>query len=301
MFYIRVPASTSNLGPGFDSVGLALNLYLELSVTPSNEWEFIPVSKEMEKLPRGESNFIFEVANKVAKRFGKEFLPACKVEMKSDIPLARGFGSSATATLAGIEIANQLLELNLSTDEKLEIATAIEGHPDNVAPSLMGGCIIGHYDQEVDWIKTTLTGVSFLAIVPTYEIKTKYAREVLPDHFTYQASVQASSVANVSVAAIFKQDWALLGKMMEKDLFHQPFRKRLIPHYEEIHELLRQDVYGVFLSGAGPAMIAIAEESLIKKRLKQWRSQFSQYNWLHLSSENQGLEVEYEHTKAESR
>lgn len=295
---IRVPSSTSNLGAGFDSVGLALNLYLDLKVTPAQEWLFVPSSDGIMDIPTGKENLVYKIAEQTALQFGKDELPPCKVEMKSDIPLARGLGSSATAIIAGIELANVLLNLELSNEEKLDIATKIEGHPDNVAPSLMGGCVIGHFDYEVDWIKTPVTDVTFVAIIPDFELKTKEARAALPSEFSYKESVHASSVANVSVAAICQENWTLLGKMMKKDLFHQPYRKHLVPHYEEIEAYLEQDAYGIFLSGAGPTMIAIVDHNVVDDQLKKWKEQYPQFEWLPLQVENEGsltmkLDVSY--------
>ncbi|MCT2535881.1 homoserine kinase [Aquibacillus koreensis] len=286
---IRVPSSTSNLGAGFDSIGLALNLYLDLKVNRSDEWEFVPASECLMGIPTGKENLVYQIAIETALQFGYNELPACKVEMKSDIPLARGLGSSATATIAGIELANLLLELELSAEEKLEIATKIEGHPDNVAPSLMGGCVIGHFDYEVNWTKAAIRDITFLAIVPNFELKTKEARAVLPANFQYQESVHASSIANVSTAAICQGNWELLGKMMKKDLFHQPYRKPLVPHYDKLEAYLEHDVYGTFLSGAGPTMIAIVDNQVVKERLADWENAYPEFEWLPLQVENEGL------------
>ncbi|MRH44748.1 homoserine kinase [Aquibacillus halophilus] len=288
---ITVPSSTANLGAGFDSVGLALNLYLELKVTPSEEWEFVPVSGLLHGTPTDKQNLIYKIALITAEKFGINELPPCRVEMRSEIPLARGLGSSATATIAGIELANLLLEFNFTEEEKLDIATAIEGHPDNVAPSLMGGCVIGHFDFEVNWTKVPIDGITFLAIIPEFELMTDKARAVLPNQFSYQESVLASSIANVSVAAICQQDWQLLGKMMKKDRFHQPYRKPLVPHYEELENFLEGEVFGTFLSGAGPTMIAIVDDSVVEKNLHIWKKQYSQFDWLPLKVENEGVKA----------
>src|SRR5699024_8032884 len=138
-FRVTVPASSGNVGPGFDSMGLALNLYLTLEVTQQEEWEFISPST-----PEGqhvEEHFIYKMIMQTADRYGKS-VPPCRVTETSSIPLARGLGSSASAIVASIEIANQLCDLQLSPKEKLIIATEIEGHPDNVAPALFGGLVI---------------------------------------------------------------------------------------------------------------------------------------------------------------
>ncbi|GAA0303360.1 homoserine kinase [Gracilibacillus halotolerans] len=289
---IKVPSSTSNLGAGFDSIGLALNLYLELEVTRSDKWEFTPTTDSLQGIPIGKDNLIYQIADKVATQFGREdMLLPCAIKMKSEIPLARGLGSSATAIIAGIELANLLCDLQLSSDDKLQIATDIEGHPDNVAPSLIGGCVIGHYDGKVAYTKVPVNGVTFVAVIPNYELKTKDARAVLPGEFSFKESVQASSVANVSVAAICQGDWGLLGEMMKKDHFHQPYRKSLIPHYDELYNYLSKEAHGVFLSGAGPTMIAVVDDNKVESIANIWKHDFPDYEWLLLQVENHGVEV----------
>ncbi|WP_117148911.1 homoserine kinase [Paraliobacillus zengyii] len=286
---IKVPATTANIGAGFDSIGVALQLYLSLKVDQADKWEFVPCSDGMEDLPLDEENLIYKIALQTANKFGHAHLPTSRVEMTSNIPLARGLGSSGTAIVGGIELANCLLQLNLSMEDKLELATAIEGHPDNVAPSLLGGCVIGHYDKNLDWINVPIHDLVFLAIIPSFQLKTKEARAVLPEEFAYKESVQASSVANVSVAAICQGNWRLLGKMMEKDHFHQPYRKKLIPHYDQLVNLLKEDVYGTFLSGAGPTMIALTTKEVIDRKLIEWQASMPELNWLPLAVENKGV------------
>ncbi|GAB2544087.1 homoserine kinase [Gracilibacillus alcaliphilus] len=290
---IKVPSSTSNLGAGFDSIGLALNLYLELHVTEAEEWLFTPVSESLIGIPTGKDNLVYEIVEKVASLNNKaDEIPACHVEMTSNIPLARGLGSSATAIIAGIELANVLLDLQLTERDKLQIATDIEGHPDNVAPSLIGGCVVGHYDGEVTYSQLPVQGVTFVAVIPSFELKTKDARAVLPDTFSFKDSVQASSVANVSVAAICNGDWDTLGAMMEKDHFHQPYRKSLIPHYDELYYYMRQEAYGVFLSGAGPTMIAVVDDKKVFSILNQWQAEYPDFQWIPLQVERKGSFVE---------
>lgn len=288
---IKIPSSTSNLGAGFDSIGLALNLYLELSVTKSDSWRFIASTPALQGVPEGKDNLIYQIAEKTAGKFGYTELPACEVEMKSEIPLARGLGSSATAVIAGIELADLLLDLKLTKEKKVEIAAEIEGHPDNVAPSILGGCVIGHYDGELDWIQLPVEGVRFVAIIPSFELKTSDARGVLPEELSYKTSVLASSIANVSVAAISQQNWKLLGKMMRKDLFHQPYRKKLVPHYDELEQGLTAEVDGLFLSGAGPALIAMTDQQRLDLHLEKWEKQYPDYHWLSLEVEKDGLQT----------
>lgn len=288
---IKIPASTSNLGSGFDSIGLALNLCLELTVSRSEQWQFIAASPALQGIQSGKENLVYKIAEHTAAKLGHHNLPPCTVEMKSDIPLARGLGSSATAVIAGIELADLLLELHLTKEEKLEIAAEIEGHPDNVAPSILGGCVVGHYDGELNWLQLPIDGVKFVAIIPSFELKTSDARGILPDNLPFKESVHASSVANVSVAAICRQDWKLLGKMMKKDLFHQPYRKKLVPHYDELDQALDGKIHGLFLSGAGPALIAMMSEENRDLYVESWQKNYPEYNWLPLEVENEGLQT----------
>ncbi|SEO71772.1 homoserine kinase [Amphibacillus marinus] len=290
---IKVPATTANIGAGFDSIGIALNTYLMLEVEEAHYWSFHSNSSYLAAIPSDKNNFIYKIVEQTAVHFGKkpEQLKPCRVELKSDIPLARGLGSSATAIAAGIELANLLLDLRLPIEEKIRFATELEGHPDNVVPAILGGCVIGHYDGELNYSQIKINQVAFLTIIPTFQLKTKDARAVLPVQFDYHASVAASSVANVSVAALYQSDWPLLGRMLKKDLFHQPYRKKLIPHYDELELLLTPDVYGVYLSGAGPTLIALANPADIHSKIAGWRAHYDQFEWRVLEADNEGLTV----------
>jgi homoserine kinase len=260
-FSIKIPASTANLGPGFDSLGLALSLYLTLDVEQSVKWEFISPSPFLEGLPTDESHFIYRIAKQISDRY-KRSLPPCRVRMVSDIPLARGLGSSATAIVAGIELADQLGELRLSMQEKLLIATELEGHPDNVGASLYGGLVIGSYVQnKVQLLSFKNLPFELVAFIPENTLLTKESRQVLPEQLPFNVAVEASSFANLLVAAFISGNWEMAGSMMDKDLFHQPYRKKLIPFYEQISTVAKENgAFGVALSGAGPTLLAFVEK-----------------------------------------
>jgi homoserine kinase len=260
-FVIKVPASSANLGPGFDSIGVALDLYLSLEVVKSEKWECYSTSDELKDFPRDEQHFICQIALQTAAKYGKGLHP-CKIKVKSDIPLARGLGSSASAIIAGIELADCVGELGLTKKEKLLLATEIEGHPDNVGASLYGGLVIGSYQQgEVDAVAIRDISFEVVAVIPQESLLTKDSRGVLPIDFSYHESIRASSIANVLVAALLSQNWELAGEMMEKDIFHQPYRKPLIPFYDEAANFAKSNgAFGVALSGAGPTVLCFCEK-----------------------------------------
>ncbi len=276
---ITVPASSANLGPGFDSIGLALNRYLTLTVTNSSDWCFKGKSEELEGVPEGKENLIYQVAEHVANELGRDMTP-CYVEMISNIPLARGLGSSASAIVAGIELANQLLDANLSPEEKVRFASLWEGHPDNVAPSVYGGLIVGtHTEESTDFVYCGVPEIDIVMLIPAEELMTKKARGVLPESIPFKSAVQGSSVANVLVAAILQGNWELAGKMMVRDLFHHPYRKELVPGLEDVmNTIFDTGAYGAALSGAGPTIIcftALNKGEQLKEELQQRYPQFS--------------------------
>jgi len=269
-FRVTVPASSGNVGPGFDSIGLALGLYLTLEVTEADKWEFIP--PHLSSHDHVEDHFILKIAKQIAEDHQKK-LPPCKVIETSEIPLARGLGSSASAILAGIELANQACELSLSLEDKLRYGTEIEGHPDNIAPALFGGLVISTItEDEIDWIQIVDLSVDIVAYIPEIELKTEAARKVLPEQYTRSQAAKASGISNIVVAALLSGDYALAGKLMERDIFHEPYRAKLIPNYAIIRqEAKRLGAYGSIISGAGPTMLSFTpkgEGQAIAKSMK---------------------------------
>ncbi|WP_179234242.1 homoserine kinase [Heyndrickxia coagulans] len=256
---IRVPASTANLGPGFDSVGMALNRFLTLEVRDSEEWVFEQVSPLLPPLPKDSDPFILKIARQVADLYGVQLAP-CKVIVDSEIPLARGLGSSASAVVAGIELANFAGNLGLSLAEKLDIASRIEGHPDNVAASLFGGLVVSaeQGDGRVEVVPFFDIMADLLLFIPDYELKTEDARKVLPDFYTRKEAVKGSAASNLFIAALISGQYELAGKMMEQDRFHEPYRTKLIPEFLEIRRLAKSlGAYGTVISGAGPTVISL--------------------------------------------
>lgn len=291
---ITVPGSTANLGPGFDSIGLGLSLYLNLNVELSEQWAFVHTGPNVPDNNNVENHLIYKIATDVANRFGKQ-LPPCKVEMTSELPLARGLGSSAAAIVAAIELANVTCDLQLTTQDKLNISSQIEGHPDNASASVLGGLTISAMDESgiVDTIHVTDIDASFVVFIPDFELKTSDARNVLPGEYTRPYAVLASANANMLAASLIAKDYERIGRYMEKDLIHEPFRAKLIPHFEEIHVAAKNaGAYGTALSGAGPTLISIVPKTIGTDFVQKMQQQFPDIKIILTSADQRGVVVQ---------
>ena len=292
---IIVPATTANIGLGFDSIGIAVDLYLTLTVIePSNEWKIEHPFGEA--VPTNEENLIIETALAVCPTLQPHHL-VCE----SDIPMTRGLGSSSSAIVAGIELANQLGDLNLTSQQKVEWATKLEGHPDNVAPAILGGLVVATYDeesQEVDYLQKEIqSNIQGIALIPDFELSTKASRQVLPSEFVYSKAVQASSRSNVLVAALWQEDWENVSKIVEKDLFHEPYRETLIPFLTPVRKLAKEkEAIGTYLSGAGPTVMVLSSKgkstTIVDYLQEQLPSELGNYNIQVLTVDQVGVRVE---------
>lgn len=292
-FTIKVPASSANVGPGFDSIGMAINRYLTLSVSESEEWAFEHVSALLPSETNYETHFMYKIAKSIADKHNKT-LPTCLVKVDSEIPLARGLGSSASAIVAGIELANQLCDLSLDGDTKLKYAVEIEGHPDNVAPALYGGFTISvqEGDEDTKYIKLPQLDLAVVVYIPDFELKTADARKVLPTEFTMAEATTVSGISNLMVAAFLTGDYELAGDMMERDLFHEKYRAKLIPNYDEIKATAKTaGAFGTVISGAGPTMISFVPKEKAQDIANKLKTLLPTYEVVALNLDYQGLQV----------
>ena len=250
---ITVPATSANVGPGFDSVGIAVSKYLTIDVLEAQENWWIEHDLG-EEIPSNEENLLLQTALQVASD-----LPPHRLKMTSEVPLARGLGSSSSVIVAGIELANQLGKLSLSDEDKLEIATKIEGHPDNVAPAIFGNLVVASYvDQQTNHLVLPFPECALVAFVPNYELKTSDSRNVLPSEWTYKEAVAASAIANVAIAALAKGDLRVAGKAIEADRFHERYRQQLVAEFPQVKDIAHQhEAYATYLSGAGPTIMTL--------------------------------------------
>lgn len=251
---IKVPASSANLGPGFDSIGVAISLYLTIDVL--EETDHWVVDHDLGDLPRDEKNMIVASALKI-----KPDLAPRHLRVESDIPLAHGLGSSSSAIVGGIELADKLGGMHLAPHEKIELASQLEGHPDNVAPTILGSLVVGcKVNGHFTAVKAPVPPFAMIAYIPAYNLKTSDARAVLPKELSFKDAVQASAVANTAVAALFAQDYEKAGELIEADLFHERYRSKLVPELEIIRNVGHSHgAVATYLSGAGPTVMSLVD------------------------------------------
>ena len=285
---IIVPATSANVGPGFDSVGVAVTKYLEIQVCEERE-EWMIEHQLGKWIPRDERNLLLKIALQIVPD-----LQPRRLKMVSDIPLARGLGSSSSVIVAGIELANQLGNLKLSKHEKLQLATKIEGHPDNVAPAIYGNLVIASsVEGQVSAVVAPFPECAFLAYIPNYELRTRDSRGVLPKKLSYKEAVAASSIANVAIAALLTGDMVKAGQAIESDLFHERYRQELVREFATIKKVAkRNSAYATYLSGAGPTVMVLADPDKMPKIKAELEKQPFKGKLHELQVDTQGVRVE---------
>lgn len=260
MFKIQIPATSANLGAGFDALGLALTFYNYVEMEESDKIDI--ASSDGLDIPTDEKNLIYISAKDLFNVCGKK-LEGLKLRQTNSIPMARGLGSSSACIIAGLVGANKMLGDPLTKDDLVDLSAQIEGHPDNTAPALLGGIVTAVFDgRKVHWVKQEVfTKLKFVAIIPDFELKTEQARACLPKEIAHK-----DAVYNLSRAALFSVS-LLTGKFENlktavDDRLHQPYRMELIPHCKDVFDIAyTHGAYGSYISGAGPTIMAIVDEN----------------------------------------
>ncbi|WP_414578096.1 homoserine kinase [Anabaena sp. CCY 9402-a] len=261
---VNVPGTTANLGPGFDCIGAALTIYNQFNFTRLEAGGFIihVTGAEAERVQTDESNLVYQAFVKLY-QYIDQTPPPVKIEINLGVPLARGLGSSATAIVGGLVAGNQLAGEPLSQLQVMELAIAMEGHPDNVVPALLGGCRLAATSDagweicDVPWHSDTVPVVA----IPDFELSTSEARRVLPTEFS-----RADAIFNTAHLGLLlrgletgKGQWL---KAALQDKLHQPYRQALIPGYDAVNAAaVAAGAYGMVISGAGPTLLALANVS----------------------------------------
>lgn len=258
MVKIQIPATSANLGAGFDALGLALSYYNYVNIEESDAIHITTLDDT--PVPTDEKNLVYATAKTLYDICGRQ-IKGLKIEQINNIPMARGLGSSSACIIAGLVGANTLMGEPLTLNELVNLSAQIEGHPDNTAPALLGGIVTAVFDgKDVHWVKQEVyTTLKFVVVVPDFELKTEKARACLPKEVSHK-----DAVYNLSRAALFSAS-LLTGKYENlrtavHDRLHQPYRMQLIPNAREVFDIAYSlGAYASYISGAGPSIMAIVD------------------------------------------
>lgn len=257
---VRVPASSANLGPGFDALGLALGIHLVCRFRKADRLEIHATGRDASLVAPGDNNLIWQTARDVARQAG-QVLPPVYLEVDNQIPIGKGLGSSAAALTAGVVIADRLLDLGWSKHRILDEAARIEGHPDNVAACVLGSIVASAIDGHgvaravrLDLPPKFAVGV----IVPDFVLLTHDSRTVLPTSYSKADAIFNVQRAALLIAGLATGTVAAFPTALE-DRMHQPYRTPLVPGLDEILKLRAPGLLGCALSGAGPSVLAFYE------------------------------------------
>ncbi len=255
----RVPASTANLGPGFDALGMAFELYAEVEMSASERETHIRLEGgNLDGLPTDKSNLVYQVAQMVFERVSVS-IPELDIVYRSDIPLTRGLGSSAAAIVGALACANRLAGDKLTDWELFQIASELEGHPDNVGASLFGGVVVAAMDGgRADYIRLDPPpALEAIVVVPKFELSTEKARRALPQSVSLADAVFNLSHSSLLVAAFASGKPDMIRHAM-KDRLHEPYRTALVPGLSDVlRGAADHGALGAALSGAGPTVLAL--------------------------------------------
>lgn len=299
----KVPATTANLGPGFDCLGMALPIYnivtIEETVMPSTGIEINVMQDsdytellELDNIPKGKDNIALKAVEMLYNLVGQE-ANELKINVNTNIPIARGLGSSASVIVGSLLCANELLGFPADEAALLSIATEVEGHPDNVAPALIGGLIMSSTEDDGSIIYRKLNWNDdwhITVCIPDFELATNVSRSVLPENVSLKDASFNSRKLAMLIHAIDTKDTELMKYTLE-DKLHQPYREKLIPGFKEISNSLKQNdnVLGTVISGAGPSIIVISEKNNIEEIRNIVKDIWNNYN---IHSEIKTLKIE---------
>ena len=287
---VRVPATTANLGPGFDAFGCALGLYTDVTFEETDAGLEITGCDEAYQ---GPDNLAYTSYCAVLASLSEE-VRGVKIHIDAHIPICRGLGSSAALLVAGAMGANVLRGSKLSTQGLLNITNAMEGHPDNLAPAFYGGLTASMVDNGLPVTVSFPLHPSweFLALIPDFDLPTTLARSVLPEQVSRADAIYNISPGAMVLKALELGDEKLLRNAMQ-DRLHQKYRKKLIPDYEKIEALARTYGAAFCLSGAGPTLLCITRDKGLSQKLAGKLPAITQHNWeiLPLHVEFQGAQA----------
>jgi homoserine kinase len=257
---IKIPCSTSNLGPGFDTLGLALNRYLYLTAEQSAGFLITVEGNGKDHIVTDSTNLAYAAIETTAQKIGRT-LPAIHLHIKNEIPAYGGLGGSGAAIAGGVFLANELLDMKLSKDDMLNIAVEIEGHPDNVSAAIFGGLTINCFDGEKKSHCRSVKIEKPLSVItcsPQFQVQTKQARKILPQQVSLKDAVTNIENAASLVAAMMSGDFDAL-RYVTAEKLHEQYRATLIPGFDDVkNAALNAGALSFNISGAGPTVFAFA-------------------------------------------
>ncbi len=256
MIRIQVPATSANLGSGFDSLGIALTLYNQVWME-EEDGVFIS-SRDGLNVPTGPDNLIYWAAQRLYDECGAK-LPGLRIEQQSDIPMTRGLGSSSACIVAGLMGANRLLGNPFDKHDIVNLANKLEGHPDNTTPAILGGLVASAVENRRVYSVSVPVApkISFAVFIPPFELKTEVARAVLPEQVSRANAVYNLSRSALMTASLFSGNFENL-RVAVQDTLHQPYRHHFIPGLDQAFRLSYElGSFGTYISGAGPSIISI--------------------------------------------
>jgi homoserine kinase len=260
---ISVPATTANLGPGFDCLGAALTLHnhftFSLTTNDASPITITAVGEEADRVQTDTTNLAYQSFLQLYQTI-QQPVPAVQIDIQLGVPLARGLGSSATAIVAGLVGANVLTGSLLTPEEVMQQAIAMEGHPDNVVPALLGGCRLAATNLDGGWEICEIpwhTDVAAVVAIPNFELSTAEARRVLPDRYSRADAIFNAAHLGLLVRGLETGEASWLRAALQ-DRIHQPYRYSLVAGYKSVQTAaLEAGAYGLVISGAGPTLLAL--------------------------------------------
>lgn len=260
MYRVWVPATTANIGPGFDCLGIALDLYNYIEMEFSSRPLVEVFGEGQDYIARDETNLVYRAAKRILDLAGEN--RSLKITLRNNVPVARGLGSSATCIVGGMLAANRLTGDVVKLETLMRLAVEMEGHPDNVVPALVGGfCISIMGEDKIIYRKTSLMkDLKFVVVTPDFHLSTEKARQTLPSTVRLKDAVFNISRTAMLVASFYSRDLTQISECFE-DKVHQPYRSPLVPGMDEVIKNANdRGAIGCFLSGAGPSVVGVSTE-----------------------------------------
>ena len=291
MIRVRVPATSANIAVGYDCMGLALSEIAQV------DFEQIPAGLIIEGCEApycNEDNLIYQAFCQALKYMGKS-ITGLKMVVDTNVPYARGMGSSATCIVAGIAGASAMFDNAMSLDEIFQLATQMEGHPDNIAPAVFGSLCVSIMDEGKAYVTQFKVheDLKLVTLIPDFEVNTKEARKVLPTTMTYKDAVYQMGRCVALSTALQNGDEEMIARAC-KDRMQQPYRAKLIPQFEHIEALCKKyEMITMFISGSGSTMIALCkDEAKAHALMNEVKETYTTWDVRLLSCINEGVQVE---------